>query len=137
MAEERATSGNRFWSYRFGILPTPGQQYLEWRHRLCAPHVAGKRVLDVPSGEGLGRRHFRSAQSVTSVDYAHAALKGATSHSSPIGTAVCASMTTLPFITASYDCVVSLEGLEHLDKADGVAFLGEVHRILVQMACFC
>ena len=136
MAEERATSGNPFWSYRFGILPTPGQQYLEWRHRLCAPHVAGKRVLDVPSGEGLGLRYFRSARSVTSLDYSHTALKGLPGRSGQAGTAVCASMTTLPFKTASYDCVVSLEGLEHLDKADGVAFLGEVHRVLVPDGVF-
>jgi SAM-dependent methyltransferase len=136
MAEERATRRHEFWSYRFGVVPTPGQRYLSWRHRLCAPHVAGKRVLDVPSGEGLGHRYFRSALSLTSIDYSHAALMGLPSRSSPSGKAVCASMTSLPFTAASYDCVVSLEGLEHLDKADGVDFLGEVHRVLAPGGTF-
>jgi hypothetical protein len=37
---------------------------------------------------------------------------------------------------ASYDRVVSLEGLEHLDKADGAAFIGEVHRVLAPGGLF-
>ena len=130
MTEERARNDHPFWSYRLGLLPTPGQRYLNWRHKRCRRHVRGRDVLDVPSGEGLGLRYLSNARSITCLDYDAKAVETAGKQVANVKETVCASMTSMPMADACFDTVVSLEGLEHVDKHDGVRFLSEVWRVL-------
>jgi len=129
MASERATIDHPFFGKRFGVFRAPGRVYLEWRHGKSRPWVRGMDVLDVPSGEGLGLGFFRAAKSITCVDYDAAALERAKAREKVVRV-VQADMTDLPFDESTFDCVTSLEGLEHLDKPSGVAFLAQVHRVV-------
>ena len=136
MAEERANHWHPFWKYRYGVWPTPGRRYLNWRHTLCRNHVEGKRVLDVPCGEGLGLHFFKKANAIICLDYDAAAVEKCRGSAANIIDAICASMTSIPLPDGAVECVTSLEGLEHLDKRDGVQFLSEVYRVLAPNGVF-
>jgi SAM-dependent methyltransferase len=112
------------------MLPSAGQRYLNWRHRKCRPFVAGRNILDAPSGEGLGLRYLRKAKSITCLDYDANAVERAREQSDNVVGAVCGNMADMPLEDGAFDCVVSLEGLEHLDKRDGARFLAEAWRVL-------
>jgi len=138
MAEERATAGHPFWGCRWGILPRPGRRYLQWRYSQCRNLVAGKRILEVPSGEGLGLSYLSRAAQIVCLDYHLPAVATATTRGDQRRTVggLCADMAKLPFKPGSFECVVSLEGLEHLDRDHGVQFLAGVHHALADDGLF-
>jgi len=92
------------------------------RYAFAASCLEGRRVLDLASGSGYGSRILASsARSVVSLDLGRDAARMA-----PNG--VCGSGLRLPFANASFDAVVCLEAIEHLERPE--ALLGEISRVL-------
>jgi SAM-dependent methyltransferase len=105
--------------------------YEHWhRYLLAREYAAGKRVLDIPSGEGYGSHLLAGvAESVVGIDIApdavaHASEKYRRDNLSYL----CASGTQVPLPDASFDFIVSFEMIEHIHEQD--AFLDEVNRLL-------
>ena len=107
--------------------------YYEHAHRylIAAKFVAGKRVLDVASGEGYGSDWLAaSAELVIGIDntpvaVAHARRRygGAQNLDFLVGDA-----NHLPLPSDSFDVIVAFETIEHLAKPEG--FLGELKRVV-------
>ena len=101
------------------------------RYLNAKPYVYGKRVLDAACGEGYGTRLMYNwgASSVVGVDISEVAIDKATKI---FGTENVSYMRhnveELPFPDNSFDVVVSLETIEHLDEP--AKFLTELHRVL-------
>lgn len=107
--------------------------YEHWhRYLLARDYAAGKRVLDVASGEGYGSHLLAGvADSVVGVDLSadavsHASQKYAKGNLQYIA----ASCTQIPLPDASFDFIVSFETIEHIAEASQRAFLAEVNRLL-------
>lgn len=112
--------------------------YEHWHRYLFAQaHVAGRRVLDVASGEGYGSALLAArAASVTGVDISPEAVRHA---SERYGSAanlsyLCASCASIPLPDASFDVIISFETIEHMTEHD--AFMGEVQRLLAPGGLF-
>ena len=116
--------GGRGEAERFSLddsVPAMEYEHLH-RYALAAACLAGRRVLDLASGSGYGSRILASsARSVVSLDLGRDAARMA-----PNG--VCGSGLQLPFANASFDAVVCLETIEHLESPE--ALLGEISRVL-------
>ncbi|WP_084544785.1 glycosyltransferase [Derxia gummosa] len=117
------------------FLPTlTGRIRYEHLHRyaVCSALVAGKRVLDIASGEGYGSALLsRTAASVCGVDIAGEAVlhaRGRYGASRPNLQFMQGSATAIPFPAAEFDVVVSFETLEHLAEQDEM--LAEIRRVL-------
>ncbi|HEX5226670.1 MAG TPA: class I SAM-dependent methyltransferase [Bryobacteraceae bacterium] len=86
----------------------------------------GKRVLDVGCGKGRFARVLQDrypAARIAAFDLAEAMLRHV-----PAGVGACAgSMTTLPFLSAAFDCVYATESLEH--AVDIEAAVAEMCRV--------
>jgi SAM-dependent methyltransferase len=110
-----------------------GEMWFEHWHRYHAvtPVVAGKRVLDIASGEGYGSAQLASvAAIVTGVDVSPSAISHATAQYGAVSNLrfVQGSCEAIPLAAASVDVVVSFETLEHI--AEHEAFLREIKRVL-------
>ena len=113
----------------------PGEIAHEHWHRYAFARrfVAGKRVLDVASGEGYGSMLLAAAAgSVVGVDVdpaavAHARIVYAQQTNMRFE---CGSAAALPLRDASIDAVVSFETIEHLPQATQPAMLAEIARVL-------
>ncbi len=111
--------------------------YEHWhRYLIARNYVAGKRVLDVASGEGYGS-HLLSqcAASVVGADISsdavsHASRRYAHDHLRYIA----ADCTRIPEPDASFDVIVSFETIEHMTEHE--AFMREVHRLLAPEGVF-
>jgi len=93
--------------------------------------LAGLQVLDVACGVGFGSRLFaeHASATVTGVDISLTAISyGREQFPHPRVKYCVADATQLPFADMSFDAVISLETLEHLDER--AAFLNETNRIL-------
>lgn len=101
------------------------------RYHFVLPLIAGKKVLDVASGEGYGSALMASvAVDVNGVDassdaIAHARAAYATRQNLSFTQADCAK---LPFEDAIFDVVVSFETIEHINQQSD--FLDEIRRVL-------
>jgi len=106
------------------------------RYAFAAAQVRTLRVLDVASGSGLGSEFLltQGARCVVGVEAAAEALSQASARSAPHGPHfVRADALALPFVSASFDVVVSFETIEHLVDAPGL--LAECRRILRPDGC--
>jgi len=113
------------------MVPEEADRRTFWEHvqryRFAARYTAGRRTLDIASGEGYGSAMLRGAgATVTSIDVAEPACRHARTRYGL--DAVVGSAGEIPAASASQSVVVSFETLEHLDDAD--AFLSEVRRVL-------
>jgi ubiquinone/menaquinone biosynthesis C-methylase UbiE len=107
--------------------------YEHWhRYLLARDYAAGKRVLDVASGEGYGSHLLAGiAESVVGVDLSAEAVAHATQKYAKENLQyIAASCTQIPLPDASFDFIVSFETIEHIDEAAQHAFLREVNRLL-------
>ena len=110
-----------------------GEMWAEHWHRyhFVLPLVAGKKVLDVASGEGYGSALMATVASfVNGVDksgaaVAHAGQAYADRHNLQFTEGSCGK---LSFADASFDAVVSFETVEHI--LEQVEFLDEIKRVL-------
>ena len=110
-----------------------GEMWAEHWHRyhFVLPLIAGKKVLDVASGEGYGSALMATvALAVSGVDVstdavAHAGRVYAKRQNLHFTQGSCAK---LPFDDASFDAVVSFETIEHILEQD--EFLSEIKRVL-------
>ncbi|WP_374494670.1 class I SAM-dependent methyltransferase [Zoogloea sp.] len=112
--------------------------YEHWHRYLFArQYVAGKRVLDVASGEGYGSALMAAqAASVTGVDISPEVVKHAGERYGSAANLkyLCASCASIPLPDASFDVIVSFETIEHMTEHD--AFMGEVSRLLAPGGLF-
>lgn len=100
------------------------------RYLLAAPHVRGRRVLDVACGTGYGLTMLRAeASAVFGIDAdftsAQKARRGA---GGVVQSVMVADGARLPCKDAAFDAITSFETLEHLQERD--AFLDELQRVL-------
>jgi len=100
------------------------------RYAFALHLVKGKAVLDAACGEGYGSALLATtAAAVTGVDRSADAIRHASERYPAKNLHFqAADCLELPFATASFDCVVSFETLEHLADHDGL--LREFRRVL-------
>lgn len=101
------------------------------RYRFASRFVASRRVLDLGCGTGYGASMLQAAgaRKVVGLDLAIEALGGTHApHGGDSSLLVAGDARRLPLPTASFDCVVCFEVIEHLDSWE--AMLDEVCRIL-------
>lgn len=101
------------------------------RYAMARPYVAGKRVLDVASGEGYGSFLLRrwGAESVEGIDADEQTVETATRLFGGDGVHYqCHTAEQLPFEDHTFDVVCSFETIEHLDHPE--LFLQEIRRVL-------
>ena len=111
--------------------------YEHWhRYLIARNYIAGKRVLDVASGEGYGSHLLSiSAGSVVGADIstdavAHASIRYATKNLRYVA----ADCTQIPEPDASFDVIVSFETIEHMIEHEAV--MREVDRLLAPGGMF-
>lgn len=101
------------------------------RYAMARPYVAGKRVLDVASGEGYGSFLLRrwGAESVEGIDVDEQTVETAMRLFGGDGVHYqCHTAEQLPFEDHTFDVVCSFETIEHLDHPE--LFLQEIRRVL-------
>lgn len=112
--------------------------YEHWHRYLFArAHVAGRRVLDVASGEGYGSALLaEQAMSVVGVDISAEAVGHAAQRYGQRANLryVQASCDNIPLPDASFDVIVSFETIEHM--VAHAAFMDEVDRLLAPGGLF-
>jgi SAM-dependent methyltransferase len=133
--------GRRVTGFPAGSLPLTGERTVpgvpeenywfrrhEVAYRFALPHVAGRRVLEVGSGEGYGTDLLATeAAAVVGIDYdALTAAHAAASYRRP--RFVRANLAALPVPSASVDVVVTLQVIEHVWNHR--EFVGECLRVL-------
>ena len=124
------------------ILPRTGERYIpgesrvtgiESMHRyaVAAELVAGRRVLDIASGEGYGSFMLsQKAAFVVGVDLNRQAVEAAKAkYGKENLTFLCADAVAVPLPDHSVDSIVSIESIEHIPSP--ASFLKELHRLLV------
>ena len=101
------------------------------RYHFVLPLIAGKKILDVASGEGYGAALMATrALSVNGVDISTDAVAHASAMYAQLKnlTFVEGSCVKLPFADATFDAVVSFETIEHIVEQN--EFLDEIKRVL-------
>lgn len=106
-----------------------GGGMLRSRYAFAAQYCAGKRVLEVGCGAGIGLSYLaRYAKSIVGADYTASLLRCAQQHSQGRSPLVQLDAHHLPFRDASFDIVVLFEAIYYL--ADAAQFMRECQRVL-------
>jgi len=130
------------------MLPEDGERFLPWmadpvvnyehlhRYRAVADLAAGRRVVDLASGEGYGSALLgEAAASVIGVERDHAAVVHASAtYRAPRLRFVEGSVAEVPLRGECFDVVVCFEALEHVEEQD--ALCAEAARLLVAGGLF-
>jgi len=105
------------------------QARLYHRYHTAGHYAAGKRVLEVACGSGLGLGYLaRTAKSVVGADYTEKLLRIAQSHYRDRVPLVRLDAHHLPFRNRAFDLVVILEAIYYLSRAE--KFIAESRRVL-------
>jgi ubiquinone/menaquinone biosynthesis C-methylase UbiE len=119
-----------------GFIPTiinasPYSEAFYWRYNWANNFCKNKSVLEVPCGMGWGTSLLKKADSIIGVDISEEAINeaklkyGNSRLQFQVG-----SMEKLPFADNSFDIVLCLEGIEHVDENIGKKFIAEASRVL-------
>lgn len=111
-------------------VPSPYRKALEWRYRWVNRYCRGKDALDAPCGVGWGTSLLRGCRSVIGLDLDSEAIEYARRHYGGYARFVTGDMRELPFGNETFDVVACLEGIEHVPRDVGEAFLKEADRVL-------
>jgi ubiquinone/menaquinone biosynthesis C-methylase UbiE len=135
--EDPAFQDRWIWRRRLkGLLPWPMFVRSPWRkafferYRFCHSYAIGKRVLDVPCGVGWGTSLLERTTLLTGLDLSEDAIRYAKEHYGDRADFHTADMRKLPFVDASFDLVICLEGIEHVPVEVGAQFVREAARVL-------
>jgi len=103
------------------------------RHKKVLAYLEVKpqqRVIDIGCGRGeLVRECNRLGAWAIGIDYSPAAVR-ISHHTAKQGVIITASATHLPFRGGTFDKVILIDVVEHLDKSDLCVCLGEINRVL-------
>jgi ubiquinone/menaquinone biosynthesis C-methylase UbiE len=112
-----------------GLTPEVTFREHQMRYAFAGQFVAGRIVLDIASGSGIGTDYLRraGARACFGLDLNPSALRYARSRFDLYRLAAC-DATRLCFASQTMEVVVSFETIEHL--ADPRAFLAECERVL-------
>ena len=111
------------------------QARLYSRYHVAAGHAAGKRVLEIGCGAGLGLGYLsRSATSVVGGDFTTPLLQMAQGHYQGRIPLVRLDAHSLPFDEAVFDVAIMFEALYYMARGEQV--VSEVHRVLVDGGVF-
>ncbi|MCS6844625.1 MAG: class I SAM-dependent methyltransferase [Caldilineales bacterium] len=113
-----------------GSLVTEEQRArLRHRYALARSHAAGRRVLEVACGAGLGLAAVReTAAWLVGGDYTTDALDAAQAHYRGAVPLVRLDAQRLPFADGSFDLVLCFEAIYYFPRP--IEFLAECHRVL-------
>ncbi len=112
-----------------GFQGTIYEKRMHGRYQFAARFSEGKDVLDAACGTCWGWIHLGNARSLTGFDVSEHALHEA--RRLGFGQRLAAAeMGRLPFGDASFDVVMCLEAIEHIEPSSALAFLAECRRVL-------
>ena len=135
--EDPAFQDRWTWEHRFkGLIPIPNLTRSPWkrglirRYEFCHAYSTGKAVLEIPCGVGWGTSLLKNVSRLTAVDLSHEAVQYGKMHYGRDIEFLVGDMGCLPFSNDSFDLVICLEGIEHVPKEIGSAFIHEAARVL-------
>lgn len=110
----------------------PFASEFRWRYKWASKFCREKNVLDVPCGMGWGTSLIRKAKKITGLDISSEAIEEAKHRYQQNNLFfLVGSMDKLPFDDLSFDIIVCLEGIEHVNVNVGKIFIQEADRTLV------
>jgi len=113
------------------LYPSPYSEAFYWRYNWANKICKDKKVLEIPCGMGWGTSLLSLPKFVKGIDISEEAVNEAIKRYSKknrhfeVG-----NMKKLSEADNTYDIVLCLEGIEHVDKSIGELFIKEAHRIL-------
>ncbi|MFZ6664548.1 class I SAM-dependent methyltransferase [Peijinzhouia sedimentorum] len=113
------------------IYPTPYSKAFYWRYEWAKDYCKGKDVLEIPCGMGWGTSLLKNANTIIGIDISNEAIQDAKSrYQNKTMKFEVGNMAQLPFNNDSFEVVVCLEGIEHVDIITGKKFISEAARVL-------
>lgn len=101
---------------------------MRFRYKYAAKFLRPGKVLDIGCGNGYGFRYLRK-NDYYGIDYYEPSIQEGR-RLFPEANFLCSQLPELPFAAESFDNVLCLEVIEHLEEKDVLTLLDEIHRIL-------
>lgn len=118
---------------------TPGTIYftgMVQRYAFCIPYVLDKIVLDIPCGTGWGASYLFGYKKLYAIDINQESLIYCRKNFSDNINLIAGNMTHIPIKTNSIECILCLDGYEHICLEHQFIFMNEVARILKKYGIF-
>jgi len=106
------------------------------RYAFCIPYVFDKVVFDVPCGTGWGASYLFGYKKLYAMDIIQEPLMYCRKNFSDNINLITGNMIHIPIKTNSIDCVLCLDGYEHICLEHQFIFMNEVVRILKKCGTF-
>ena len=116
-----------------GFQCVKGSSYYHFmirRYAFCLPLIEHKIVLDIPCGVGWGTSTLWGYKKIYAIDICKEALIYGHSQFNPNIKLITGDMAQIPLKANSIDCVLCLDGYEHISLEKQYIFIDEVVRIL-------
>lgn len=128
---ERAHPDHGFKDKYFGLKKNPYKKALFERYKFCNKYVAGKVVIDIPSGTGWGTSLIEGAEHITGIDIDAESVGYAKNNYGKENIEFkVGNMQSIDLPDHSIDVLICLEGLEHVPRDVGYGFIEETHRLI-------